>query len=145
MVITKGDLGHQASKLQRSGLARHFRYVEIVADKNREVYVDLFAKHGLDPARVLMVGNSLKSDVIPVLELGGWGVFIPYTILWVHEHAVLPPELAPRFREIERLDLLPGVVQAINNSTQMTQMGTDLQDSSIERSCKSSPNLRHLR
>ncbi len=49
MVITKGDLGHQASKLERSGLAEHFRYVEIVADKNREVYVNLFAKHGIDP------------------------------------------------------------------------------------------------
>jgi putative hydrolase of the HAD superfamily len=113
MVITKGDLGHQASKLQRSGLAKHFRYVEIVADKNREVYVDLFAKHGLDPARVLMVGNSLKSDVIPVLELGGWGVFTPYTILWAHEHAELPADLAARFREIERLDALPGVVREI--------------------------------
>ncbi|MGE5601695.1 MAG: HAD family hydrolase [Nitrososphaerales archaeon] len=122
MVITKGDLGHQASKLERSGLAQHFRYVEIVADKNREVYVILFAKHGIDPSRVLMVGNSLKSDVIPVLELGGWGVFAPYAILWAHEHAELPETLAPRFREIARLDLLPGVVQEIENSTQMAQI-----------------------
>jgi putative hydrolase of the HAD superfamily len=113
MVITKGDLGHQASKLERSGLSQHFRYVEIVADKNREVYVSLFAKHGIDPTRVLMVGNSLKSDVIPVLELGGWGIFAPYAILWAHEHAELPEALAPRFREIERLDLLPGVVREI--------------------------------
>ena len=113
MVITKGDLGHQASKLERSGLAQHFRYVEILADKNREVYANLFAKHGMDPTRVLMVGNSLKSDVIPVLELGGWGVFAPYTILWAHEHAELPPDLATRFREIERLDALPEVVREI--------------------------------
>lgn len=113
MVITKGDLGHQASKLARSGLAEHFKYVEIVADKNREVYVNLFTKHGIDPRRVLMVGNSLKSDVIPVLELGGWGVFVPYTILWAHEHAELPPALAARFREITRLDALPGVVREI--------------------------------
>ena len=55
----------------------------------------LFAKHGIDPTRVLMVGNSLKSDVIPVLELGGWGVFVPYTILWAHEHAELPPAPGP--------------------------------------------------
>lgn len=113
MVITKGDLGHQASKLERSGLAQHFRYVEIVADKNREIYVNLFLKHGIDPARVLMIGNSLKSDVIPVLELGGWGAFVPYSILWAHEHAELPPALAERFREIERLDALPRVVQEI--------------------------------
>jgi len=57
MVITKGDLGHQASKLERSGLAKYFRYVEIVTDKTDNVYQQLFAKHGLDPARVLMVGN----------------------------------------------------------------------------------------
>jgi putative hydrolase of the HAD superfamily len=125
MVITKGDLGHQASKLERSGLAQYFRYVEIVADKNREVYVNLFAKHGIDPKRVVMTGNSLKSDVIPVLELGGWGIFVPYTILWAHEHAELPPALAPRFREIERLDTLPEVVEEIENSTQTTQTGTD--------------------
>jgi putative hydrolase of the HAD superfamily len=113
MVITKGDLGHQASKLERSGLAKHFRYVEIVADKNRDIYTDLFSKHGLDPTQVLMVGNSLKSDVIPVLELGGWGVFVPYTILWAHEHAELPADLSARFREIERLDALPKVVREI--------------------------------
>ncbi len=115
MVITKGDLGHQAAKLERSGLADHFRYVEIVADKNREVYLSLFAKHGIDPARVLMVGNSLKSDVIPVLELGGWGVFVPYTILWAHEHAELPPALALRYREIERLDRLPEILEQIED------------------------------
>jgi putative hydrolase of the HAD superfamily len=113
MVITKGDLSHQASKLERSGLSRYFRYVEIVADKNTDVYVSLFGKHGIDPGRALMVGNSLKSDVIPVLELGGWGVFVPYTILWTHEHAERPPALAARFREIERLDALPAVVREI--------------------------------
>ena len=114
MVITKGDLGHQASKLERSGLAKYFRYVEIVTDKTDEIYQQLFAKHGLDPARVLMVGNSLKSDIIPVLRLGGWGVFVPYRILWSHEHADLPSALAGRFREIERLEALPTLVRDIS-------------------------------
>jgi putative hydrolase of the HAD superfamily len=114
MVITKGDLSHQASKLERSGLSQHFRYVEIVADKTPAVYVSLFAKHGIDPQRVLMVGNSLKSDIIPVLELGGWGVFVPYQILWAHEHAELPPALAERFREIDRLEALPAIVRGID-------------------------------
>jgi len=114
MVITKGDLGHQASKLERSGLAKYFRYVEIVTDKTDNVYQQLFAKHGLDPARVLMVGNSLKSDIIPVLRLGGWGVFVPYRILWSHEHADLPAALAGRFREIERLEALPTLVRDIS-------------------------------
>jgi putative hydrolase of the HAD superfamily len=111
MVITKGDLGHQASKLERSGLAPHFRYVEIVTDKTADVYRNIFAKHGISPEQVVMVGNSLKSDVIPVLELGGWGVFVPYRILWAHEHAELPPHLAPRFREIERLGELPALLR----------------------------------
>jgi len=114
MVITKGDLGHQASKLDRSGLAKYFRFVEIVNDKTDEVYQQLFAKHGLDPARVLMVGNSLKSDIIPVLRLGGWGVFVPYRILWSHEHADLPQALNRRFREIERLEALPTLVRDIS-------------------------------
>jgi putative hydrolase of the HAD superfamily len=122
MVITKGDLGHQGSKLERSRLAQYFQYVEIVADKTRDVYVNVFARHRIDPTRVLMVGNSLKSDVIPVLELGGWGVFVPYTILWAHEHAELPADLAARFREIERLDRLPDLVQQIENGTPMTPM-----------------------
>jgi putative hydrolase of the HAD superfamily len=113
MVITKGDLSHQASKLERSGLAPRFRYVEIVADKTAGIYQTLFAKHGIDPRRVVMVGNSLKSDVIPVVELGGWGVFVPYKLLWAHEHAELPPQLAERYREIERLDGLPAVLAGI--------------------------------
>ncbi len=113
MVITKGDLGHQASKLERSGLAQHFRYVEIVSDKTPEVYRTLFAKHGIKPEQVVMVGNSLKSDVIPVLELGGWGVFVPYRLMWAHEHAELPPHLSARYREIERLDELSGVLKEI--------------------------------
>jgi len=113
MVITKGDLGHQASKLERSGLSPHFRYVEIVSDKTPDIYRTLFAKHGIDPRQVMMVGNSLKSDVIPVLELGGWGVFVPYRLMWAHEHAELPPRLAARYREIERLDELPGVLKEL--------------------------------
>jgi putative hydrolase of the HAD superfamily len=113
MVITKGDLSHQASKLQRSGLAQHFRYVEIVADKTADIYSQLFAKHGIEPQRVVMVGNSLKSDVIPVLELGGWGVFVPYRLIWAHEHAELPPHLAERYQEIERLDQLPALLKEL--------------------------------
>ncbi|MCU0507603.1 MAG: HAD family hydrolase [Anaerolineae bacterium] len=111
MVITKGDLGHQASKLERSGLAAHFRYVEIVTDKTAEVYRNIFAKHGIAPQQVVMVGNSLKSDVIPVLELGGWGVHIPYRLTWAHEHAELPADLATKYREIERLDELPALLR----------------------------------
>ena len=113
MVITKGDLGHQASKLERSGLAAKFRYVEIVADKTADVYGQVFAKHGINPRQVVMVGNSLKSDVIPVLELGGWGVFVPYRLMWAHEHAELPSNLAGRYREVERLDELPELLKQL--------------------------------
>lgn len=113
MVVTKGDLGHQASKLARSGLAPYFRYVEIVVDKSPDVYRDLLAKHGFDPRRVLMVGNSPRSDILPMLELGGWGVWIPYRILWAHEHAHLSDDPGPRFREIDRISDLPRLIREL--------------------------------
>lgn len=110
MVITKGDLSHQESKLAGSGLTRYFRHVEIVADKTRETYATILARHNVDPARFLMVGNSLRSDIVPVLELGGWAAFVPYQILWSHEHAELPAELAARYFEIADLGELPARV-----------------------------------
>ncbi len=113
MVITKGDLGHQASKLARSGLAPFFKYVEIVVDKSPDVYRDLLTKHGFDPRRVLMVGNSPRSDILPMLELGGWGVWVPYRILWAHEHAHLSDNLGPRFREIDRIGDLPRLIREL--------------------------------
>jgi len=86
MLVTKGDLRDQEVKLARSGLAPHFWQVEIVREKSAEVYRTLLGKHVIAPERFLMVGNSLRSDVLPVVEIGGNAVHIPYHITWEHEH-----------------------------------------------------------
>ena len=85
MVITKGDVHDQMAKVAASGLAERFWQVEVVADKDSAVYRELLARHGIDPSRFVMVGNSLRSDVLPVLELGGSAVHVPYHFTWRHE------------------------------------------------------------
>lgn len=116
MLVTKGDLRDQEKKVERSGLARHFRSVEIVSDKNRESYAALLAKHGIRPERFLMVGNSLRSDILPVLALGGCTVHVPYEFTWSHEVADAPPEGHPCFRSLERIDGLPALVAALEGA-----------------------------
>ena len=87
MVITKGDLLHQESKLARSGLVEDLWQVEIVAEKDEASYRRIFDRYGLDPATFVMVGNSVKSDILPVLALGGRAVHIEYEMTWEMEHA----------------------------------------------------------
>ena len=103
MMITKGDLLHQQNKIVRSGLGSYFQHFEVVADKTCEIYLNILNKHGVEPARFLMVGNSMRSDILPVLELGGYAVYIPGKSSWSHEHAVLPETLKNRFKELEHL------------------------------------------
>ena len=107
LLITKGDLLDQERKLAQSGLGEMFDAVEIVSDKTPATYARAFA----DPARALMVGNSMKSDVRPAVEAGAWGVFVPSEADWALEHAEAPDH--PRFREIAHLGELPGLVAAL--------------------------------
>ncbi|HEX9984581.1 MAG TPA: HAD family hydrolase [Thermoanaerobaculia bacterium] len=86
MLLTKGDLFDQESKLARSSLGEFFSAVEIVSDKKPETYRTIMARAGVEPSRFVMVGNSLRSDVLPVLEAGGRAVHIPYAMTWAHEH-----------------------------------------------------------
>jgi putative hydrolase of the HAD superfamily len=110
MLITKGDLLHQRSKLDRSGLQEHFRHVEVVSHKTPEVYAAILSRYGVEPARFLMVGNSLRSDVLPVVDVGGWAVYVPAALSWSHEHAD-PTDLArQRFFERPTLEGLPEFV-----------------------------------
>lgn len=88
VLITKGDLFHQETKIAASGLAECFWQIEVVAEKDHATYTKIFERHGIDPASFVMVGNSLKSDVLPVLDLGGRGVHVPYEITWAMEHAI---------------------------------------------------------
>jgi putative hydrolase of the HAD superfamily len=85
-LITKGDLIHQTHKVDVSGLAHHFEHVEIVLEKDTSTYARLLERFEVDPARFCMVGNSVKSDILPVMSLGGHGVHIPYELLWELEH-----------------------------------------------------------
>lgn len=85
MIITKGDLFDQETKIARSGLAHHFSRIEIVSEKNPASYQELIDRNGLDINSFLMLGNSLKSDVLPVCEIGGAAIHIPFHDTWVHE------------------------------------------------------------
>ncbi|HET6160400.1 MAG TPA: HAD family hydrolase [Dongiaceae bacterium] len=114
ILITKGDLLDQEQKLARSGLGDLFQAVEIVSDKAPAIYQRIFARHGDGPERSMMVGNSLKSDVVPAIEAGSWGVFIPHPLTWALEHVEAPKE-APRFRQIERIDELAGLLAEIDS------------------------------
>lgn len=101
VVITKGDLFDQERKLAQSGLGELFQGVEIVSEKDSATYRRLFSKYGVEPECALMVGNSLKSDILPVLEVGGWAAFIPHELTWVLEQAEEPVE-HPRFHKLEK-------------------------------------------
>jgi putative hydrolase of the HAD superfamily len=113
LLITKGDLQHQERKIAASGLAAHFHAVEIVSEKDNAAYDRIRRRHGLAWAEFAMVGNSLKSDVLPVLQLGGAGVHIPYHLTWQHEHVEEAPRDQPRFRRVERLAELPPVIAGL--------------------------------
>jgi putative hydrolase of the HAD superfamily len=94
LLITKGDLFDQESKLARSGLADLFLGVEILSEKNVSSYRSVLKRRGIKPEEFVMVGNSLRSDVLPVLELGARAVHIPYHVTWHHEQ--VPEESLPR-------------------------------------------------
>ncbi len=113
VVITKGDLFHQEAKVAASGLAEHFEGVEIVSEKAVGDYRKVLDRYGVEPSRFVMVGNSLRSDVLPVVELGGWGVHVPYEITWALEHAELPDPLADRVVRLDDLGQLPATLRSI--------------------------------
>ena len=94
LVVTKGDLLDQRRKLERSGLADRFHHVEVVSDKRPADYREVLRRLDLEPRELLMVGNSLKSDVLPLLELGAQAVHIPYHVTWEHERAAPLPHHA---------------------------------------------------
>ena len=109
VLVTKGDLFDQERKLAASGLGELFDGVEIVSDKTTATYERVFARYGDGPGRAMMVGNSLKSDVVPAIKAGGWGVYVPHDLTWVIEH-MDEPEGHERFRKIAHLGELARVI-----------------------------------
>ncbi len=116
VLVTKGDLLHQEGKLAASGLGTHFAGVEIVSEKDAGVFTRLFAKYDVAPSAALMAGDSMRSDVLPALAAGAWGVFVPQENGWVHERAGAPAD-EPRYRTIASLAELPALVDAIAAGT----------------------------
>ncbi|RJL00485.1 HAD family hydrolase [Paracoccus aestuarii] len=108
ILVTKGDLMDQERKIAASGLADRFDAVEILADKTPEAYARVLFSHGLRPEGFAMAGNSMRSDVIPVIELGGTGIFIPHGMTWAHEHADAPD--SPRLHELTSMAALPDLL-----------------------------------
>ena len=111
MLITKGDLFDQESKIARSGLSEYFKYIEILSRKSPGAYQAVLAKHGIEPQHFLMVGNSLKSDILPILEIGGHAVFIPYPLTWEHEKVSKKDLREKKYIKLEHIGQLPGFLE----------------------------------
>ncbi len=112
ILATKGDLLDQERKLRKSGLDTCFHHIEIMSDKKEENYRKLLKRLNIKSEEFMMVGNSLKSDVLPLLKLGAWGVHVPYHTTWVHEETDENPNQWERFR---KLDNLTGLIKLLDD------------------------------
>lgn len=114
MLISKGDLMHQMNKVERSGLAELFSLIEIVSEKNNDTYKKIIHKHGITPSSLLMVGNSMRSDILPILEIGGSAVYIPYHVTSHVEMTTQSDIPADRFWQLESLKELPQLLSTLH-------------------------------
>jgi putative hydrolase of the HAD superfamily len=114
MVITKGDLLHQETEVARSGLADLFWRVEIVSEKDETTYGRILDRHRIDPSTFVMVGNSVRSDVLPVLAIGGRAIHVPYAVTWALEHAEPDPDVHD-FPVLDGLRALPAAIAAMHD------------------------------
>jgi putative hydrolase of the HAD superfamily len=112
VLVTKGDLLHQETKLAASGLGDRFTGVEIVSDKNAAGFRRLFSRYSVTPERAVMAGDSIRSDIVPALEAGAWAAFVPHDIVWFYERAEAPIDHA-RFKKLDSLLELPGWIDSI--------------------------------
>ncbi len=113
VLITKGDLFHQEQKVRDSGLSALFRRIEIVSEKDVPTYARLLDEFGIAADRFAMVGNSLRSDIVLVLRLGGWGVHVPYHLTWAHENDTDDVAGHPCLRRVASAEELPAAIRGI--------------------------------
>lgn len=109
VLVTKGDLKEQESKIARSGLKKYFSSIEIMSEKHSENYLKIVLQHNMEPYEFLMVGNSFKSDILPALEIGANAVYIPAEITWAHE--IVDETDHPNLIKIERLSELLNIFE----------------------------------
>lgn len=112
LVVTKGDLFDQESKLARSGLADLFWRIEIVSEKDEAVYHRIMRTHHIAPEEFVMVGNSIRSDILPVVATGATAVYVPYHMTWIHERAELPKDMGSQIHTLSAITELPGLLAA---------------------------------
>ncbi|MGR3291640.1 MAG: HAD family hydrolase [Paracoccaceae bacterium] len=112
ILITKGDLLDQERKLAQSGLGGLFAGVEIVSKKSADIYREIFLRYGGEPTTSMMVGNSMRSDILPALAAGSWGVFVPHSLSWEPEQAAAPTD-NDRYFEISDLGYLGALIRAL--------------------------------
>jgi len=111
MILTKGDLFDQESKIARSGLDTYFDYFEIVSDKTKGTYRNVLSRYEVSPSNFLMVGNSLRSDVLPVKNIGSNAIHIPYHSTWEHEKVELSDSTQNGYYELENISQVPEFLQ----------------------------------
>jgi putative hydrolase of the HAD superfamily len=115
LLITKGDLFDQESKIARSGLAERFDGIEVVAEKEPDVYRRVLQRNGIDAPGFLMIGNSVRSDVLPVLEIGGQAAHVPYHLTWELEMAE-PPHAHDGYWELDDISQVPSLLAKLSSS-----------------------------
>ncbi|HSM23539.1 MAG TPA: HAD family hydrolase [Anaerolineaceae bacterium] len=115
MVITKGDLLDQERKLTNSQLEGFFEAYEVVSNKDDETYNQILKRHGIKPNEFIMVGNSLRSDILPVVNIGGYGVYIPHRFTWAHEVVNDVSSHSDGFIQIESFKDLPNTLENLKN------------------------------
>ena len=111
LVITKGDLFHQESRVAMSGLGELFSAVEVVSEKDEATYQKLFERYHLNPDNLIMVGNSVKSDILPILALGARAIYIPYAITWEHEQGDLTSVAPGRWLQASSISEVPQLIE----------------------------------
>jgi putative hydrolase of the HAD superfamily len=120
VLITKGDLFHQETKIEESGLADLFRRIEVVSEKDARTYSRVLRELDVPAAGFAMIGNSLRSDIEPVVSLGGWGIHMPYHITWAHEEEHTIGEDEPRMLRVEAAVELPDALLRLSAAAAAT-------------------------
>ena len=115
VMITKGDLVEQEDRIARSGIAQYFRHIEIVSEKTEETYRNLLRKYNVEPKHFMMVGNSMRSDILPVVALGACAVYIHYEDTWQYENAHAHHVEHGSYEQIDHIGLFPELVERIES------------------------------